>query len=429
MHLYARLAVIATLFAVPVSNGAEDPPPVFAKKTFDEARAATKGNDKILIVKATAVWCGPCKQMDKTTWRDEKIVKWFEANGLAIQIDVDKQPDVSKALNIDAMPTMVAFKNAEEFDRVVGYKSADEFLPWLEAVKKGERSGDKAIKQLAELKSGAATMSGHERMQLIQKLVQMNKLDEATEQYAELWESSKHEVGMGGVRGSFLAGDIERLAKRHPPAMKKFRELRDTLERTFEGDTKRDYQQQDDWIVLNEVVGESKRTLEWFDRIKDKPNRDKVLQFGTFRIERLLEENERWADLGRLWEDPIRELKQDFSRLEMSRNMRGEFSPEQKKSIEEAQSRNFREKVGNMYVGLLAAGRDKDAEELAGEAVDLDDTAAMRIALVNGALKGGQSRKAQLDLLAAAETKAAVEKNEREVARSREKLKAALEKR
>src|SRR5262245_14082271 len=344
MHRYARVILAATLFAVPLSNAAEDLPPVFSKKTFDEAKAATKGNDKILIVKATAVWCGPCKQMDKTTWRDEKIVKWFDANGLAIQFDVDKQPDLSQALKIEAMPTMVAFKNAEEFDRIVGYKGPDDFLAWLEAIKKGERSGDKALKQLGELKSGSAKLSSQERMELMRTLVRMNKLDEATEQYAEFWESSKNEIGMGGVRGSFLASDMERLAKRHPPALKKFRELRDTLEKTFTSDTSRDWQAQDDWIVLNDVVGEQARTLEWFDRIKDKADRGEYLKRSSFRIEALLEANERWADLGRLWSDPIGELKQDHAQFEMSRNLGGRFNAEQKKDIEDAQRRNFREK-------------------------------------------------------------------------------------
>lgn len=430
MQLRATPILVAALvFTFPMLARGEDPPPVFAKKTFDEAKAATKGNDKILVVKATAVWCAPCKQMDKTTWRDERIVKWFEAHGLAIQIDVDKQPDLSKALRIEAMPTMVAFKNAEEIDRVVGYKGADDFLVWLEAVKKGERSGDKALKQLEEIKSGKTKLSSRERMELLKTLVRINKLDEATEQYAAFWESSKNEAGMGGVRGSFLANEMEQLAERHPPAMTKFREIRDALEKTFESDMDRSPQAQADWIVLNEVVGESNRTLDWFDRIKDKPGREAVLKRNSFRLQKLLEENERWADLVRLWDDPLRELKQSHAQLvEMSRSVAGGLTPEQKKDMEEAQKDNFREKAASMYIGLLAAGRDKDADELAGEAVRLDDTAAMRVALVGGALKAGQPRKSQEALLSAAETKKPDEKSKREAANLREKLKASLDK-
>lgn len=427
MHGFVGLAFVGLLLASPICLAADEIPPIFAKKSFDEARAATKGNDRILVVKATAVWCGPCKQMDKTTWRDEKVIKWFDANGLAIQIDVDKQPEVSRALKVEAMPTMVAFKNAEEFDRVVGFRGADDLLAWLEAVKRGERSSDKALKQLAELKSGRVVLSSRDRMELLQTLVRMDKLDEATEQYAEFWETSKSDVGMGGVRGSFLANDMERLAKRHPAALQKFRAMRDALEKTFTSDTAREAAAQTDWITLNDVVGEPARTLAWFDRIKDKRDRGEYLESHVFRIEKLLEENERWADLGRLWKDPIGELKKSHGQLASMLNFGGGLSAERKKELEAAMSSNFRTKAGHMYVGLLAAGREKDAEEVADEAISLDDSAAMRMALVNAALSGKQARRAQIGYLKGGQAAAAAEKCDRELAALQQRLNQTLQ--
>jgi len=34
-----------------------------------------------------APWCGPCREMDRTTWRDEALVKWVQEHAIAIQID------------------------------------------------------------------------------------------------------------------------------------------------------------------------------------------------------------------------------------------------------------------------------------------------------------------------------------------------------
>lgn len=95
-----------------------DPPPIFDTRSYAQAKSAAEAGKKWFIVKATADWCVPCKQMDKTTWRDEKVVKWLKEQAVLVAVDVDKQKDVAKQLEIRAMPTMIAFRGgAEEFDR------------------------------------------------------------------------------------------------------------------------------------------------------------------------------------------------------------------------------------------------------------------------------------------------------------------------
>jgi len=116
-------------------------PPVFTHQTVSEAKAAVAGTNRILVVKGTAAWCPPCKEMDRTTWRDPKVEKWFADNGIVIALDVDQSVADAKALRIMAMPTMVAFKGDVEFDRVMGYQDAEELLGWLNGVKAGKQHG------------------------------------------------------------------------------------------------------------------------------------------------------------------------------------------------------------------------------------------------------------------------------------------------
>lgn len=135
------LMLTAAMSAGLVACGPSTPPPVFAHRTLAEAKADVRGTGKLLVVKATAAWCGPCQQMNKTTWRDPRVEKWVADHGLAIEVDVDERPEDARAMHITAMPTMLAFKDGEEFDRTVGFMDADQLLAWLEAVQKGERAG------------------------------------------------------------------------------------------------------------------------------------------------------------------------------------------------------------------------------------------------------------------------------------------------
>src|SRR4051812_14922268 len=97
-----------------------DRPPVFSDESFAIALEKTRSSTRLLIVDASAEWCEPCKQMDRTTWRNVEVVSWFDANATVIQIDVDHEKEWAQTHRISAMPTLIAFKDGAEFDRVVG---------------------------------------------------------------------------------------------------------------------------------------------------------------------------------------------------------------------------------------------------------------------------------------------------------------------
>ncbi|KAF4631922.1 hypothetical protein G7Y89_g6205 [Cudoniella acicularis] len=80
-----------------------------------EFEAAIKDN-KIVILDAFAVWCGPCKVIAPT------LVKYSDEfpNAHFIKIDVDEVPDVAEELGITAMPTFLIFKDGKQEAKVVG---------------------------------------------------------------------------------------------------------------------------------------------------------------------------------------------------------------------------------------------------------------------------------------------------------------------
>lgn len=107
------IALIASSFVwVPAYE--EDKGIYFETLSFQEALEKAKKENKLIFLDAYAVWCGPCKMMDRTTFKDEKVGEVFNENFINIKIDMEKGegPNVARKYQVRAYPTMMLI-NAE----------------------------------------------------------------------------------------------------------------------------------------------------------------------------------------------------------------------------------------------------------------------------------------------------------------------------
>ena len=73
-------------------------------QTFSAGMARGKSENKTVFVHFYAKWCGPCKIMDKKTFKDPGVIAALNQDFIPIKIDVDRNQKVSKLFKVKAIP-------------------------------------------------------------------------------------------------------------------------------------------------------------------------------------------------------------------------------------------------------------------------------------------------------------------------------------
>src|SRR5262245_7791520 len=168
----------------------------FAELDFESALARAKEEHRLLLVDFRADWCGPCRKMETQTWTDGGGLAWLETNALAIQVDIDRQPELAQRFGITAIPAVVALKAGEEFDRSIGFRDPSGFLTWLGNVAAGKRSSDVLLERAKVL---ADSTDVDARYELAHDLLTAKKYEEALAHYLWLWPATREVPAMAGV--------------------------------------------------------------------------------------------------------------------------------------------------------------------------------------------------------------------------------------
>lgn len=260
MALYGT-ALVALAALAP--GAAEEP---FHDLTFEQALAKAGAEKKVVMIDFFTTWCGPCKQLDLTTWKDDGVRGWLAEKTVALKLDAEKETALASRYKVQAYPTIVFVKSdGAELERIVGYRPAETFLE-----EAGEfLAGKSALAKLDE-KVAASPDDPMVRMERARARFQRGDHAGAAEDFLKCWDEGAQAPGYYGVRASFLVGDMSRLAAVHPPMLAAVRDRKAALRKRVMGEGPVARQDVMDLKSLAAHFDKTPTPVELFDAVRGK---------------------------------------------------------------------------------------------------------------------------------------------------------------
>ncbi len=111
----------------------------FKRITFLQAKNIALKEKKLIFIDANTSWCGPCKKMAATSFKDPRVAKVFNTRFINLNIDIENNSDgleIEKKYKIEAYPTLL-FVNGKgkTVKKVLGFQTAEDLLSLAKSIK------------------------------------------------------------------------------------------------------------------------------------------------------------------------------------------------------------------------------------------------------------------------------------------------------
>lgn len=106
----------------------------FVEGSFQDILVKAKAENKLIFVDVYTDWCGPCKLLDRTTWKDPGVQTTLSEKVISIKVNAEEGDGIAfaKKYSVRGYPSLLVIdSNGELRDRYTGYLNPRGFLVWL----------------------------------------------------------------------------------------------------------------------------------------------------------------------------------------------------------------------------------------------------------------------------------------------------------
>ena len=118
----------------------------------------SKKDGKLILIDVYADWCGPCRMMDRTTYRSRVVLAKLKSY-VAVKVNADVDVEAAQRFSTGSLPTTVVLDSqGRQILQTVGYLPPDEFVGFLGAAEEN-LAEIKGMRKKAESNPGDGTLA------------------------------------------------------------------------------------------------------------------------------------------------------------------------------------------------------------------------------------------------------------------------------
>jgi uncharacterized protein YyaL (SSP411 family) len=104
-------------------------------RSYEEGMVLSKIEKKTVFLHFYADWCGFCRKMANTTFKDSVLINYLNENFMPIMVNTDREPQTAGNYGVSGLPTTVFLTPmGEPIFSVPGYIGTDTLMSMLREV-------------------------------------------------------------------------------------------------------------------------------------------------------------------------------------------------------------------------------------------------------------------------------------------------------